>query len=250
MSKENDIPSVEFMDAVASAYGKTYDDRIKNTSHPSLSELANKYNTSTVRIRKILITRGLFSTAIIREVVRLRNEDKSIEDICKITGLKPAAVKASLPYEKGIYNINPKTSLGVRVERNRKRRAATGNLRELIENCSSNDFSSCFDALWDCVVLYQGYPFMTSGRGGKGAVRFRYSLKISSRTGVATDEIIIDRKEHSKTITRSIIELAFINAMKEQEITGCVKGPKKLGCFGASYLYAMFITWQIICSNP
>ncbi|MBO6241132.1 MAG: hypothetical protein J6O61_09960 [Butyrivibrio sp.] len=118
MKKENNIPSKEFIDAVASAFGKPYDDRIKNTSHPSLSELANKFDTSTVRIRKILITRGLFSTTIIRKVIRLRNADKSIEDICKLTGLKPAAVKASLPYEKGIYNIDPKTSLRVRVERN------------------------------------------------------------------------------------------------------------------------------------
>lgn len=102
MMKESILPSEEFMDAVASSYGEPYDDQIKNTSHPSLSELANKYNTSTVRIRKILITRGLFSTTIIREVVRLRNEGKSIGDICILTRLKPAAVKASLPYEKGI----------------------------------------------------------------------------------------------------------------------------------------------------
>ncbi|MBO6241133.1 MAG: hypothetical protein J6O61_09965 [Butyrivibrio sp.] len=47
------------------------------------------------------------------------------------------------------------------------------------------------------------------------------------------------------SITRSTIELAFINAMKEQEIAGCVKGPKKLGCFGASYLYGMFLKWEI-----
>lgn len=134
----------------------------------------------------------------------------------------------------------------MRVERNRKRKAAAVNLRKLIDNCSDNDYSSCFDALWNCVVLYQGYPFITSGRGGKGAVKFRYSLKVSSRTGEKTEEIIIDRKEHSKSITRSTIELAFINAMKEQEIAGFVKGPKKMGCFGASYLCAMFLQWEII----
>ncbi len=70
---------------------------------------------------------------------------------------------------------------------------------------------------------------MTSGRGGKGAVKFRYSPKVSTRTGETTEEIIIDRKEHSKSITRFTIELAFINAMKEQEIAGSVKGSKKWG---------------------
>ncbi len=103
-------------------------------------------------------------------------------------------MKASLPYEKRIYNIDPKTSLGMRVERNRKRKAAADNLRELIGSCSNDDLSSCFDTLWLCVVLYQGYPFMTSGRGGKGAVKFNYLLKVSSRTGETTEEIIIDRK--------------------------------------------------------
>ncbi len=248
MDKDNSILSISFMDAVAAAYGEPYDDRTDNISHPALSDLAKEFKTSTVKIRKILITRGLYSTEVIRKVIQLREQGQSIGEISKITGLKPAAVKASLPYEKGVYNIDPKTSLGIRVERNRKRKAVAENFRKLIDSCSDNDYSPCFDALWDCVVLYQGYPFMTSGRGGKGAVKFRYYLKVSSRTGKATEEIIIDRKEHSKTITRSTIELAFINAMKEQEIAGYVKGPKKLGCFGASYLYAMFIAWYIIQS--
>lgn len=61
-----------------------------------------------------------------------------------------------------------------------------------------------------------------------------------------TDELVISRKEQSKTITRSTINMAFENAVAVQKEEGCVKGPKRLKVFGASYLYAIFVSWGII----
>ena len=90
---------------------------------------------------------------------------------------------------------------------------------------------------------------MTIGRGGEDAVSFRYKLKESKRTGKATNELLINRKEHSKTITRSTVELAFVNAIDEQTKNGYVKGPKKLKAFGASYLYSVFQKFGIITNQ-
>ena len=59
-----------------------------------------------------------------------------------------------------------------------------------------------------------------------------------------TDELVVSRKEQSKTITRSTVNMAFENAVAVQKEEGCVKGPKRLKVFGASYLYAIFVSLQ------
>lgn len=244
-------PSEQFMDEVAAAYGTKYDDRDSEAGEgrPYLHELAKEFKTSTVRIRKILITKGLYSTEVTREVERLLSNGYKVSEISEMMNLKQAAVCAAMPYGKGIYNIDPKTAVGERAYRTRCRKAGINKLQKCIEklnNDDKRDMASCIEELWNCITLFQGYWFKTSGRNGNGAVSFAYSIKKSSRTGNLTDEIIINRKENSKSITRSTVELAFKNAIRIMDEEGYVKGPKKLGCFGASYLYSIFIRFGII----
>ena len=83
-------------------------------------------------------------------------------------------------------------------------------------------------------------------RGKKFPPTRLYFIKKSNRTGKETDELLISRKENSKTITRSTVEMAFENALEIQSTEGYVKGPKRLKVFGASYLYAVFLEWGLI----
>lgn len=46
-----------------------------------------------------------------------------------------------------------------------------------------------------------------------------------------------------KSITRATVELAYQKAL---EMGGIVEGPKKLGVFGASYLYPVFVRLGVI----
>ncbi len=101
------------------------------------------------------------------------------------------------------------------------------------------------EPLWNCIRLYQNYSFTTSGRGKTPGLPFTYSIK-TGRGGVMTEEMVVDRKEKSKTITRSTVELAMKNALSVQKEEGAVKGPKKLKTFGSSYLYGIFIAWGVI----
>ena len=87
--------------------------------------------------------------------------------------------------------------------------------------------------IWSMVTVHCGETFFTV-RG----LPFTYHQKIS-RTGEALGELVIDRKE--KTITRNTVLLAYERALALMETEGCVSGPKKLGVFGASYLYPMFL---------
>lgn len=59
--------------------------------------------------------------------------------------------------------------------------------------------------------------------------------------------MFLSRKD--KSITRSTVNLAFRKALELQRELGMVSGPKKLGCFGASYLYPVFLEIGIICSE-
>lgn len=52
-------------------------------------------------------------------------------------------------------------------------------------------------------------------------------------------EMFVDRKE--KSITKATVMIAFQKAFQIQQEQGCVSGPKKLGSFGASYLYPIFL---------
>ena len=95
--------------------------------------------------------------------------------------------------------------------------------------------------LWEAIIAHEGEVF-TSGRG----LEFSYSVK-HTKDGRTYGEIVFDRK--AKSITRATIFLAYQNALKVQAAKGCVKGPKKLGVFGASYLYPVFLKLGI-CNGP
>ena len=89
------------------------------------------------------------------------------------------------------------------------------------------------EAIWNLVCSRAGETFHTA-RG----LPFSYYQKVS-RTGELLGELVFDRK--GKTITRNTVLLAYRKAEELMESEGCVSGPKKLGVFGASYLYPVFL---------
>ena len=89
------------------------------------------------------------------------------------------------------------------------------------------------EQLWQRFIELEGRPFNTA-RG----LEFTYHVK-RNKQGDLLGELVFDRKE--KTITRNTVLLAYQNAQAVQAEEGCVNGPKKLGVFGASYLYPVFL---------
>ena len=92
------------------------------------------------------------------------------------------------------------------------------------------------EALWRELSRFQGHVFRTSGRGNREGVEFTYRI--------SGGELFLDRK--AKSITRSSIGIALAKARGVQLSEGHVSGPKKLGTFGASYLYPIFMHLGII----
>ena len=209
----------------------------------TLSGTAKAMGISLMKVRKALITSGDFSSEISEDVERMLKAGKSVPDIARILNLTESSVYSYIPYKIRAYNLSEKTVDADRIGRYRERQKAIEKLRLYVENGEGFD-----DALWECIELYEGQKFRTSGRGRdhSGAVGFSYRLKVSSRTGEKTDEMIISRREAGKTITRSSVELAFRKGVEEQKRVGYVSGPKKLQGYGSSYLYAIFLKWGII----
>lgn len=96
--------------------------------------------------------------------------------------------------------------------------------------------------IWSRLAALEGHVFKTA-RG----LRYTYQVK-RNRRGDMLGELVIDRKE--KTITRATILLAYRNALAVQRSEGCVAGPKKLGVFGASYLYPIFLYLGVCVKTP
>lgn len=91
--------------------------------------------------------------------------------------------------------------------------------------------------LWDCVVAFQSYPFYTASGLG-----FSYLLK-RGRSGAYNKELIIDRRESSKSLTWSSIALAF----RKLEPDTIYEKPKAIGDIrGISYIYPMFWRFGLI----
>ncbi len=103
-------------------------------------------------------------------------------------------------------------------------------LREALNGSGDKD-----GALWDALIAWQGELFYTA----KG-LAFTYAIR-ERRDGALGGEMFISRKE--KSITQSTVFMAFHRAL---ELGGNVEGPKKLGTFGASYLYPVFIRLGVI----
>lgn len=94
------------------------------------------------------------------------------------------------------------------------------------------DVSEAEEAFWQEMASHQEETWHTA-RG----LSFSYVIR--------GNEMFISRKD--KSITRATAVMAWRRALELQETLGCVKGPKMLGTFGASYLYPIFLALGI-CS--
>ena len=103
--------------------------------------------------------------------------------------------------------------------------------------------------LWDAVVAYQNQPLRTLS-----GLEFSYTVK---HNGEYSGELLVSRKETSKTLTRSSVLLAFHKVLEATEVTAegdeasfqppAYRGPKAIGqIFGISYIFSLFLEFGLI----
>lgn len=202
---------------------------IEDTSYQIIELVAKDYNMSPMKMRKLLITAGVYKNDTSELVGQLKSEGKPAQEIQSITGLSRSSVNGYLPYSKVIYK-NTESSVGAdRIKLYRKRQKCLKELREELTE----------DKLWECMILYQDFLFHTVS-----GLPFKYKMNIG-RKGEYTKEIIINRRQDSKTLTWSSVRLAFNNAIEKKG--NIIEKPKALGDIrGISYIYPILYVFGII----
>ena len=234
--------------------------------HPSLQTIANELDLNPIKVRKLLITAGVYQSEVADQVNRVFNQHRAsglshIETIVatmKELNLSKSSVTSYLPYEKGVYfpAETDSSNISVGAERIRRMRKRNKVLETLLNEQSE-------EALWTAMIEFQGYKFRTYS----GLV-FSYSLKKGrgrgntesgvaneqdeackqaeayKQGGVYTKELFIDRRENSKSLAWSSVLLAFHNI---PSIGSVVDRPKALGDIrGVTYIYEMFYRFGLI----
>ena len=210
----------ELIEQVTCSFGTPYDDRLGQIEgHVSLRDVAKEYNITILKARKILITSEAYSTNTSRTVRSLYQEGLRIPEIMEKTGLSRASVHSYIPYTKLIYNMS---EISVDADRKKHQRERQQVCRGFMDSLPYMGKEEAEQRLWTVLVALEGCVFYTARN-----LRFRYTIK--------GGELFVDRKQDS--ITKATVFMAF---HKAQALNGTVSGPKKLGTFGASYLYPIF----------
>ena len=208
-------------------FGEPFDDREKRSEDaPSLSYVAESLCISKPKARKLLITAGYYSTAQSRKIQELQCAGLCISEIMERTGLGQTSVHCYLPYSKGAYNLENPTLFAEQGRLYRKRKYTCAELADHLDCAEAEQY------LWEAIEAFAGYPFCTT-RGQK----VKYTVK---------DGELFFKEE---SITKENVMAAFHKARDLQTADGFVNGSKKLGTFGADYLYEVFLRIGVCCKE-
>ena len=215
----------EQMDAAVALYGEDC----------SLQSIADTLNLNPIKVRKMLITAGVYESDAAEKVQDTFEEyretqryKEAILSTANTLQLSKASVTSYLPYQKGVYYPSTeKEKISVGAERQRRYRAVRKLRTEPTE-----------EHLWEVVLLYTGMRFKTYS-----GLPFTYEIR-KGRNGQYTKELWIDRRENSKSLAWSSVLLALGNIKQVGEV---VERPKALGDIrGVTYIYGMFYRFGLI----
>ena len=202
----------------------------------SLRAIADVLTLNPIKVRKLLITAGVYKSEAAEKVQdtfeeyrETQNYKEAIRSTANILNLSKASVTSYLPYQKGVYfpSTAEKEKISVGAERQRRYRA----IRKLRSEPTE-------EHLWETVLLYSGVRFTTYS-----GLPFTYEIR-KGRNGQYTKELWIDRRENSKSLAWSSVLLALRNLKKVGEV---VDRPKALGDIrGVTYIYGMFYRFGLI----
>ena len=110
----------------------------------SIRQIAEELDMTILKVRKILISAGVFSSEICDRIIELKKEGKEIPEIQKITGLSRASVHSYLPYVKIAYNareisLNVSEDIYLQNLKNRSMSVSERMQRRIRQKCAAND---------------------------------------------------------------------------------------------------------------
>ena len=202
----------------------------------SLRPIADALTLNPIKVRKLLITAGVYESDVAEKVQdtfeeyrETQNYKEAILSTANTLQLSKASVTSYLPYQKGVYfpSTADKEKISVGAKRRRRYRAVRKLRSEPTE-----------EHLWETVLLYSGVKFKTYS-----GLPFSYVIR-KGRNGEYTKELWIDRRENSKSLAWSSVLLTLRNMKK---VGAVVDRPKAMGdIWGVTYIYGMFYRFGLI----
>ena len=203
-------------------------------SEMSLQAISDELGLNPIKVRKQLITAGVYESEVAEKVKDTFEEYRETQDYKTATlstantlQLSKASVTSYLPYKKGVYfpGTADKEKISVGAERQRRYRA--------VKRWRTDPTEENF---WGVVLAYARVGFKTYS-----GLPFTYEVR-KGRSGEYTKELWINRREKSKSLAWSSIVLALKNIKGE-----VVDRPKALGdIWGVTYIYGMFYRFGLI----
>ena len=162
-------------------------------SEMSLQAIADALGLNPIKVRKLLITVGVYESDVAEKVQDAFEKYRETQDYktallstAAALDLSKASVTSYLPYQKGVYfPSTEKEKISVGAERQRRYRA----MKRWRGDPTEENF-------WSVVVAYVGVKFKTYS-----GLPFTYEIK-KGRNGEYTKELWIDRREKSKSLDR------------------------------------------------
>lgn len=114
MANRTEVPRPETIETVVAAFKRT----------GSIDNTALQTEMSTTKVRKILITEGLWQSPRSVEIRALFDAGKSSQEIADELRISQTMVQNYLPYEKGLYDEEEKSESAERSEKYRERNRA------------------------------------------------------------------------------------------------------------------------------
>ena len=100
----------------------------------SIAEIAKKLHTTQVRVQRVLITEGLWTSKRTRQIAEMRMQGMSISEIAELLGKDEKTIQTFLPYSRGLYGRNETIeSVKSKDYRERMQAAATNMVKEEAE---------------------------------------------------------------------------------------------------------------------
>ena len=204
-------------------------------SEMSLQAIGDELGLNSIKVRKLLITAGVYESEVAEKVKNTFEEYRETQDYktsilstANTLKLSKASVTSYLPYKKGVYfPSTEKDKISVGAERQRRYRAMK---RWRVDPTEEN--------FWSVVVSYAGVKFKTYS-----GLPFSYEIK-KGRNGEYTKELWIDRREKSKSLAWSSVlpgrdlHIRNVLSVRTDRCSGQGKGedgpskrPQKIGCY-------------------
>ena len=93
----------------------------------TVKQIARRTGTSEQKVRRVLITMGLWSSPLSERIHRMHASGKTLDEIAAALGMTRNNITSYLPYNKGMYNAEYPTTNALRIRACRESKKGANN---------------------------------------------------------------------------------------------------------------------------